>query len=58
MMLKPEDAIVKSIWDLCKHDEEAKSLTSYYSQLQCNNRSTNISDRRHMVTNSNSRMCV
>ena len=56
MLLTPEDAIVKSIWDLCDSNDEAKKFTDYYKQLNKDNKEKNISSRKNEINSSNNTM--
>ena len=38
MQLTPEDAIVRSIWDLCDSNDDVKKFTDYYKQLKEDNK--------------------
>ena len=58
MTFEPEDAVVRSIWNLLDENELTRSFTNYYRSLEPGNKSKNISDRRSSVTNSDSSMCT
>ena len=34
MQLTPEDAVVRSIWNLCDSHEDAKNFTEYYKLIE------------------------
>ena len=56
--LEPEEAIVKSIWNMCDSQTFKNNLRGYYSQLRPDNKSKNISDRKETVLNSDTTMCI
>ena len=56
MQLTPEDAIVRSIWELCDSNEDAKKFTEYYKLLEKDNKERNISNRRNDINTSDGTM--
>ena len=58
LKFEPEDAVVKSIWNMCKNDERTNSFTNYYEILESGNERRNISIRNNTVTTSDNTMCA
>lgn len=56
MQLTPENAVVKSIWELCDRNEDTKQFTEYYKFLEKDNRHNNINSKRNNINNSTNTM--
>ena len=56
MQLTPEDAVVRSIWNLCDSHEDAKNFTEYYKLIEKDNKERNINNRKNKISTSENTM--
>ena len=54
--LGKDEALAKEIWDLCVIQGEPTGLRRYYENIQDNNRTKNIEERKSKIENSNESM--
>ena len=59
MQLKPGEALVKEIWNICvDHRRSCENLRNYYEKLNGNECHKNINERRQRINTSDQTMCI